>query len=92
MKVSLEREITDLDAEIKLKKSEAKKMTQLKDKVAAQRVIKDLEKKRAEKRQNLYQAQDEVDDKKEELLTKVEKMLEQKIEMTELFTIRWRVI
>ena len=92
MKVSLEREITDLDAEIKLKKSEAKKMTQLKDKVAAQRVIKNLEKKRAEKRQNLYQAQDEVDDKKEELLTKVEKMLEQKIEMTELFTIRWRVI
>ena len=92
MKVSLEREITDLDAEIKLKKSEAKKMTLLKDKVAAQRVIKDLEKKRAEKRQNLYQAQDEVDDKKEELLTKVEKMLEQKIEMTELFTIRWRVI
>ena len=76
----------------RLKKSEAKKMTQLKDKVAAQRVIKDLEKKRAEKRQNLYQAQDEVDDKKEELLTKVEKMLEQKIEMTELFTIRWRVI
>ena len=92
MKVSLEREITDLDAEIKLKKSEAKKMTQLKDKVAAQMVIKDLEKKRAEKRQNLYQAQDEVDEKKEELLTKVEKMLEQKIEMTELFTIRWRVI
>ena len=92
MKVSLEREITDLDAEIKLKKSEAKKMTQLKDKVAAQRVIKDLEKKRAEKRHNLYQAQDEVDNKKEELLTKVEKMLEQKIEMTELFTIRWRVI
>ena len=51
-----------------------------------------IAKKRAEKRQNLYQAQDEVDDKKEELLTKVEKMLEQKIEMTELFTIRWRVI
>ena len=35
MKVSLEREITDLDAEIKLRKSEAKKMLQLKDKVAA---------------------------------------------------------
>ena len=91
MKVSLEREITDLDAEIKLRKSEAKKMLQLKDKVAAQRAIKDLVKKRADKRQNLYEAQDEVDERKEELLTKVEKMLEQKIEENELFTIRWRL-
>jgi hypothetical protein len=91
MKVSLEREITDLDAEIKLRKSEAKKMLQLKDKVAAQRAIKDLEKKRADKRQNLYEAQDEVDERKEELLTKVEKMLEQKIEENELFTIRWKL-
>ena len=91
MKVSLEREITDLDAEIKLRKSEAKKMLQLKDKVAAQRHIKDLEKKRADKRQNLYEAQDEVDAKKEDLLTKVEKMLEQKIEQEELFTIHWKL-
>jgi hypothetical protein len=92
MKVSLEREITDLDAEIKLRKSETKKMLRLNDKVAAQRVIKDLEKKRAEKRQNLYEAQDEVDAKKENLLSSVEKMLEQKIEQEELFTIRWRII
>ena len=92
MKVSLEREITDLDAEIKLRKSEAKKMLRLNDKVTAQRVIKDLEKKRAEKRQNLYEAQDEVDAKKENLLSSVERMLEQKIEQEELFTIRWRVI
>jgi hypothetical protein len=92
MKVSLEREITDLDAEIKLRKSEAKKMLQLKDKVAAQRIIKDLEKKRADNRQNLYQAQDEVDNLKEELLTKVEKMLEQKVDQKELFTLKWRLV
>lgn len=92
MKVSLEREITDLDAEIKLRKSEAKKMARLNEKVVAQRVIKDLEKKRAEKRQNLYEAQDEVDAKKENLLSSVERMLEQKIEQKELFTIRWRVL
>ena len=92
MKVSLEREIIDLDAEIKLRKAEAKKMLQLKDKVAAQRNIKELEKKRADKRQNLYEAQDEVDEQKEELLTKVEKMLEQKVEESELFTLRWRLV
>lgn len=91
MKVALEREIKDLDAEIKLRKSNAKKLSQLAEKVAEHRIIKDLENKRAEKRQNLYEAQDEVDARKESLLTKVERMLEQKIEQTELFTIKWRV-
>ena len=91
MKVALEREIKDLDAEIKLRKSNAKKLSQLAEKVAEHRIIKELENKRAEKRQNLYEAQDEVDARKETLLTKVERMLEQKIEQTELFTIKWRI-
>ena len=92
MKVALEREIKDLDAEIKLRKSSAKKLTHLAEKVAEHRIIKELENKRAEKRQNLYEAQDEVDARKEVLLDKVENMLEQKTEQTELFTIKWRVI
>lgn len=92
MKVALEREIKDLDAEIKLRKSNAKKLSQLAEKVAEHRIIKELENRRAEKRQNLYEAQDEVDARKETLLTKVERMLKQKIEQTELFTIKWRVV
>lgn len=91
MKVALEREIKDLDAEIKLRKSNAKKLSHLAEKVAEHRIIKELENKRAEKRQNLYEAQDEVDARKDTLLSKVERMLEQKIEQTELFTIKWRV-
>ena len=91
MKVALEREIKDLDAEIKLRKSSAKKLTHLAEKVAEHRIIKELENKRAEKRQNLYEAQDEVDTRKEVLLDKVEHMLKQKTEQKELFTIRWRV-
>ena len=91
MKLSLEKEITDLDAEIKLKKAEAKKMLNLEAKIAAQRIVKDLEKKRSEKRMKLYQAQDEVDNKKETLLSTIEKMLAQKISQEELFTIKWRI-
>lgn len=92
MKVALEREIKDLDAEIKLRKSSAKKLTHLAEKVAEHRIIKELENKRAEKRQNLYEAQDEVDARKGTLLDKVENMLEQKTEQTKLFTIKWRVV
>lgn len=92
MKISLERELQDLDTEIKLLKGSAKKLPTLAEKVSAQRKIKDLEHRRAEKRQNLFTAQDEVDARKEELLSSVEKMLNQKVEQKDLFTIKWRII
>lgn len=92
MKFSLDKEIKDLDAEIKLRKSEAKKIMQLETKVKAQRMIKDLEKKRSEKRQHLYEAQDHIDEQKERLLDDIEQRLKQQVETSELFTIKWSVI
>lgn len=92
MKMSLERELRDLDIEIKLLKGSAKKLPTLTEKVSAQRKIKDLEHRRAEKRQNLFTAQDEVDARKEELLSSVEKMLNQKVEQKDLFTIKWEIV
>lgn len=92
MKLALEREISDLDQEIRLRKSEAKKIGWLEEKVKAQRAIKELEHKRIEKRQNLYAAQDEIDEKKELLLSRIEKMLQQKVTRFSLFTIKWKII
>lgn len=92
MKLGLEKEISDLDQEIRLRKSEAKKITRLDEKVSAQRAIKELEKKRTEKRQNLYEAQDEIDEKKDMLLDKIEKMLKQKVSRENFFTIKWRIL
>ncbi|WP_305155191.1 SNF2-related protein [uncultured Alistipes sp.] len=92
VKAGLERELRDLDAEIKLRKSESKKISRLEEKVRLQRLIKELEKRRSEKRLNLYQAQDEVDAKKETLLAKVEAMLAQKIAQKKLITFHWRIV
>lgn len=92
MKISLEKEIKDLDAEIKLRKSEAKKMMNLEAKVKAQRVIKEMEKKRSEKRQTLFVAQDDIDGRKDDLLTDIESRLNQSINQKELFTIKWKII
>ncbi len=93
VKIGLEREITDLDAEIKLRKSEARKFTRLEEKIEAQRMVKDLEKRRSEKRRSLFEAQDEVDAKKEKLFDEVEQTLRQKKATEEtLFNIRWRII
>ena len=92
MKISLEKEIKDIDAEIKLKKIEAKKTLNLELKVKSQREIKELENKRSDKRKRLFQAQDEIDERKENLLSEIEQRLNQKIIETELFTIRWKII
>lgn len=92
MKLSLEKEIKDLDAEIKLKKAEAKKIFRLEEKVKLQRHIKDLEKKRSEKRRSLYEAQDEIDRRKDALLEEIEARLQQKIQENELFTIQWKLV
>jgi superfamily II DNA/RNA helicase len=92
MKLSLDKEIKDLDAEIKLKKSEARKMLDLKRKVAEQRIIKDLEKKRSEKRRHLFEAQDQIDTRKDDLLEEIEARLQQKTSLEMLFTIKWKLV
>ena len=92
VKKSLEIELKRMDIDIKAMKTNAKKVLNLDEKVKLQREIKDLEKKRNDMRQKLYQAQDEVDVKKEGLLERVEAQLKQKTSLTALFTIRFKVI
>lgn len=92
MKMALELDLKKLDIDIKTEKTNAKKLLDLNKKVEVQRTIKEMEKKRNEMRHKLYQAQDEVDKKKEELLEKVESRLHQMSTVTPLFTIRFRVV
>ncbi|MDO9289107.1 MAG: hypothetical protein Q7T83_09970, partial [Thermodesulfovibrionales bacterium] len=92
VKSSIELELKELDREIKARKTEAKKILKLDEKVKAQKEIKEMEKKRNVLRQNLYQAQDEVDKRKENLIEEIEVRLSQKIETEELFIIKWSII
>jgi hypothetical protein len=50
------------------------------------------EKKRSDKRQTLFEAQDQIDERKETLLTDIEKRLNQKMEQIERFTLRWKIV
>lgn len=92
LKKSLEIEIKQLDVEIKTRKTEARKISELKAKVAAQREIKKLEAKRNEKRKKLFTAQDDIESKKEGLIDNIERRMNQNITEKELFTIRWELI
>jgi ERCC4-related helicase len=92
VKKSLEIRLKQLDLDIKIKKAEARKVGTLEKKVLLQRQAKKLEAMRNEMRMNLFQSQDEVDQKKENLLETVEARLKQNTFSEELMHIGWKVI
>jgi len=91
LKEGLEQELKELDVEIKGRKKEAKLQTDLEEKLVIHRKIKELEAERSRKRRALFEAQDEIDRQKDDLISHVEAQLHQQIEQEELFTIRWEV-
>lgn len=92
LKKGLETEIKQLDRDIKQLKRESKKIPKLEDKLSAQRHIKDLEKKRKEKRARLFEEQDVIEERKESLIENIENRLKQRTTVEELFRIRWQVV
>ena len=92
VKTSLEIKLKQLDSDIKTRKTEARKILSLENKIKVHREIKEMEKKRSQMRMHLFQAQDDVDERKERLIEEIEARLNQHIYKTELFTIRWTVV
>ncbi len=92
VKKALELDLRKLDIDIKTNKTNAKRIVNLEEKLKVQREIKDSERKRNEMRKKLYEAQDEVEIKKEDLLKKVEAQLKQRSKLETLFTISWKII
>lgn len=91
LKVGLEREIKEIDRQIKEARKAATIALSLEDKLAAQKQIKSLEATRNQKRRSLFDAQDEVDRQRENLIAVIEAKLNQKVVLQNLFVIRWGV-
>jgi len=91
LKLTLEREIKDIDRQIREAKKAAKAALTLEEKLAGQKQIKALESTRNTKRRSLFEAQDEIDALREKLISSIEEKLKQKTSMIEIFKIRWRL-
>lgn len=89
LKLGLEREIKEIDRQIKDARRIAISALTLEDKLAGQKQIKALESRRNEKRRSLFEAQDQVDKQREILIAGIEAKLTQNISSSTLFTIRW---
>lgn len=89
LKVGLEREIKEFDRQIKEARRSAVSALTLEEKLEVQKQVRHLEGQRNTKRRALFEAQDEIDLKREVLITEIEGKLQRTESVLALFTIRW---
>lgn len=91
LKVGLEREIKEIDRQIKEARRTAVTALTLEEKLSGQKLVKSLEAQRNLKRRSLFDAQDQVDKQREELIVQIEGKLQQAATVQTLFVIRWKL-
>ena len=91
LKVGLEREIKELDRQIKEARKTARIAVTLEEKLDSQKRMKALETERNNKRRALFESQDEIDRKRGDLIAQLEKQLSQRVSGECLFNVRWRI-
>ena len=91
LKLGLEREIKDLDRQIREAKRAATAAATLEAKLAGQKQVKTLEAQRNQRRKSLFEAQDDIDRRRGELIAEMEKKLSQSVSVQRLLTVQWRI-
>jgi hypothetical protein len=91
LKVSLERDIKELDRRIKESRTKSKGAATLADKLAAQKEQRDLEGQRDKKRRELFDRQDEIQRKRDSLIDELERQLKQEITVSTVLTCEWEL-
>ena len=92
LKVGLEREIKEIDRQIKEARRAATTALSLEDKLSAQKQIKSLEVNRNQKRRSLFDAQDEIDRQRTYLIENIERKIGQKHNSQKLFIFKWKLL
>jgi len=88
---SLKAELADMDEALKEAKKQARFAPTLPEKLERQGAARKLEKKREEAWRAYDEASRDIDRQKDELLDEIGRRLEQSVEETPLFTMRWRL-
>lgn len=91
LKQGLEREIKELDKQIREARKLAALAASLRDKLEAQKQMKALESSRSQKRRELFESQDRIDQQRDELIAGIEKQLRQRHTPMDVFALRWSV-
>jgi len=89
LKVGLEQELKELDRQIREARRSAQTAVSLAEKLEIQKQVRELEAQRNRKRRELFDAQDRIDQQREELIETIEQKLRQDCKVTPVFTMRW---
>jgi len=93
LKTGLELEIKQLDRDIREAGRETRQFTGLAEKLEFQKKKAALEKRRSQKRHELFTAQDQIDQRREHLIEQLEKQLQAAShDVLPLFHIAWRIV
>jgi len=91
LKIALEQEIKELDRRIKETRTKSKGAATLAEKLDAQKAQRELEAQRDKKRRELFARQDEIQGRRDQLITELEVQLQQQVELRTLFNIEWEL-
>lgn len=92
MVISAEKELRDTREQIKAQRRLARQAVTLEEQHQIQEKLKSLEIRQRRQRQAIFDVEDEIIEKRDLLIDKLEKRLVQKTETETLFTIRWQVV
>lgn len=86
-----EQALMDTKAKIRTLKRESRQAPTLEEQKILQEKIKQEERKQRKQRQEIFDVEDQILEKRDELIDALEKRLNQNTECEELFTVRWQV-
>ncbi len=86
-----EEALRDTKAQIKSVKRESRHALSVEEQKQNQEKLKQLERLQKRQRMEIFDIEDEIADKRDELIAALEERMKQRTEVTELFTIRWQV-
>jgi superfamily II DNA/RNA helicase len=90
--LAAEQAIIDTKQQIKALRRQSRQTETLSEQKALQGKIQTLEKKQRRQRQQIFDVEDEINDKRDHLIAELEDRLSQKTRTEELFTIHWKII
>lgn len=91
LKVGLERVIKELDRKIAEARTAARMMRTLEEKLAGQRRIAELDAERSQRRRSLFEAQDQVDQRRDALIAEIEAKLVQEAATDQICQVFWHL-
>jgi ERCC4-related helicase len=92
MVMSAEKELVDTKDQIKALQRQARQAITIEKQHEIQQQLQKLERQQRRQRQEIFQVEDEIIEKRDNLIASLERRLAQKTESERLFTIEWKVI